>query len=284
MSVISNLPATPNRIEIVYRYLSTCDDLGVPKVDLHRMLCPPALKGGIANDVVNEANQLGLIEVMANGNYRLSSDLSQIPNLNFLEWLELRLLDLVQAEQAGQSNFPYALAWLLEQDPAKPFEFGDNITDLIAAQCGTDVEAFEMTNRARSQNFVYWAQYLGYAWRLKVGNVETIMPDPTQAIERHLPQLFEKSSELLIEDLLHTWAIQCPVLEGGAARRKIAERCQNSTPRDPKTLSRSTSIALLRLQKRGAIKLERRADAIAYTLNIKPNPMPISHITWRKDK
>jgi hypothetical protein len=289
MSVISSLPVTPNRIEIVYRYLRYCGDNGVAKDDLMQTLSPPALKSGsgrssIAQDVVREASRIGIIVLDSDGCYRLSPELRDTHDLDLLEWLESILLDPVRAKKAGQPDFPYALAWLLEQNPAEPFEFGDNIAGLIASQCGTDVNAFGMTNRARSQNFVYWAQYLGYAWRLKVGSIEAIMPDPTQAIERHLSQLLKEPGESLIEDLLYTWATQSPVLEGGAARIKIVELCRGDSHRDPKLLSRSTSIALLRLEERGVIRLERRADAEAYTLNIKPNPRPVSHVAWHGGK
>ncbi len=284
MSVISNLTAMPNRIEIVYRYLGICEDIGMSKDDLKQALCPPALGSGIADDVINEANRLGIIEATSDGYYRLSRELRKTPALNFLEWLEARLLDPVQAEKVGQANFPDALAWLLEQDPAEPFEFGDNISGLITAQCGADVGAFELSNRARSQNFVYWAQFLGYTWRLRVGNTEVVMPDPTRAIERHLSHLLAQTGELLIEELLDAWASRSPVLEGGSVRQKIIKLCSSDVLRDPKILSHSTSMALLRLEKRGIIKLERRADALAYTLNTKPNPRPISHVVWQKGR
>lgn len=284
MSVIGNLTATPNRIEIVYRYLGTCEEGDITKEDLRQVLCPPTLESSMANDVINEATRLGVLEITSEGHYQLTSELRQTLPPNFLEWLESRLLNPTQAEKVDQANFPYALAWLLEQDPAKPFEFGDNISDLVAAQCGVDVGAFELTNRARSQNFVYWAQYLGYTWRLQVGNTEAIMPDPTRAIQRHLSHLFKQTGELLIEELLNSWASRSPVLEGGIVRQKVIERCQSNVPRDPKLLSRSTTIALLRLEKRGLIKLERRADALAYTLDTKPNPRPISHVIWQGDK
>lgn len=266
---------------MVYRYLCSCDESGVTKDDLRQILCPPALQSGLANDVINEAHRLGIIDTTPAGSYRLASELRQVPNTSFLDWLEARLLDPDHAERVGQANFPYALAWFLEQDPAEPFEFGDNITGLIAEQCGPDAAAFEMSNRARSQNFVYWAQYLGYAWRLSVGNYEAIMPDPTRAIERHLSHLLKETGELLMEDLLDAWAIRCPVLEGGTARLQVTELCRSHIPRDPKLLSRSTSTALLRLEQRGVVKLERRADAAAYTLNTRPNPRPVSHVIWQ---
>lgn len=284
MSVISNLLATPNRIEIVYRFLVTYELGKIAKEDLRQVLSPPALTGSIANDVINEATRLGIIELTPDGYYHLSPELRESPSPNFLDWLEVCLLDPNRAEKIGQAKFPFALAWLLEQDPAEPFEFGDNISDIITGQCGADVEAFEMTNRARSQNFVYWAQYLGYTWRLRVGSFEGIVPDPTQAIQRHLTSLFKQTEQFLIKELLDMLATRSPVLEGGVARQKVIDLRRSDALRDPKLLSRSTSIAFLRLEERGLIKLERRADALAYTLNTKPNPRPISHVIWQRGR
>lgn len=289
MSVISTLAATPSRAEIVYRFLRHSGGTGVAPDVLLKTLSSPGLtdgggRSGIAADVVRECKRLGIITVEADGCYRLCPALCHANDTGFLLWLEAILLDPTKAEAADQASFPYALAWLLEQDPAEPFEFGDNISDLITSQCGSEVDAFGLTNRARSQNFVYWAQYLGYAWRLGVENFEAVMPDPTRAIERHLPQLLGGSKELLISELLHAWGTRSPVLDGGTARKEIVEMCQGTAHRDSMLLSRSSSIALLRLEERGVIKLERRADALTHTLNTKPNLRPISHLVWQEGR
>lgn len=283
MSVIGSLSVTPNRIGNVYRYVRYWGTNGVTPDELEKALSPLNLRGATKSadavrDVVNEAKRLGIIKLDPDERYRLTPGVQNLDDSGFLAWLEKVLLDIDSASEADQREFPYALAWLLEQDLETPFDFGDNIRNLIESQYGPDVQAFQLTNRARSQNFVYWAQYLGYAWRLKLGDREVIMPDPTRALQRHLPDLFLGTQWLPIQEFVKRWAVRCPVVDGGIVRQEMLSLRQAGVQRDPLLLSPSTSLALFRLEERGIIKLEQRADALTLTLSSRPTLSPVSHV------
>lgn len=151
MSVITNLETVPNRLEIVYRVLRDVGEAGIPERDFRQILAPRSLTRSeaspIATSVIQEARRLGII-VLEDGVFRLSPALSSGPT-SLLPWFETVLLDPARAEEVGQLNVPYALAWLLEQDPSHRFGFSDNIQELVTTQCGADVNGFELTE-ARS--------------------------------------------------------------------------------------------------------------------------------------
>ena len=72
-----------------------------------------------------------------------------------------------------------------------------------------------------------------------------------------------------------------PVLEWGTARTEVETRLPVQKQRPEGTLSRSTSFALERLERRGRVVLERPADADAINLDLASGLRPISHVTWR---
>jgi len=173
------------------------------------------------------------------------------------------------------------LAWLLDQNPKSPIDTRQNVRSTIETQCGPEVNAFELTSASRAQNFYYWARYLGYAWYVGVGDSPTmIVPDPTAAIERHLSRLMIPGQTWPLVQLVASWGDLSSVLEGGAARTEIEGLMQLALRRPDGMLSRSTSLALERLDRRGIIHLERQADAPAIMLGVWPDPLPISHVTY----
>jgi hypothetical protein len=202
---------------------------------------------------------------------------------SFRSRLEGILFDPVTAGETGQLQFARALAWFLSQDPEHPFDFDQNASERIEEQCGPEVNSFELTNASRAQNFFYWARYLGYAWYVGiVNNPAIIVPDPTAALERHLPRLLGNGRTLPLSDLIDAWREPCSVLEGGAVRTAVEELLPVTLQRPGGMLSRSTSLALQRLDRRGVIRLERQPDAPLVTLAIWPDPVPFSHITYAR--
>jgi hypothetical protein len=306
MSVISNLPATPNRVEIIVRYLDSCGARGIARDQLMARVSPPALRRGngfgesdepvagqttVAGAVLDEILRLGLAERYDDGGSEwiravglTSADRrADVPSEDFRSRLECVLFDPAAAEAADQRQFAKALAWFLAQDPERPFDFGQNARQRIEEQCGPEVNAFELTNASRAQNFFYWARYLGYAWYAGVVNSPPIIvPDPTSALERHLPRLMGGHRTLPFVDLMEAWSEPCPVLEGGVVRTAVEEILPAALRRPAGTLSRSTSLALQRLDRRGVIHLERQPDAPAIMLATWPDPLPISHITYTR--
>lgn len=306
MSVISNLPVTPNRVEIIVRHLESCGTRGIARDQLMARLTPQALRRSnafgegdepgagqttVAGAVVDETLRLGLAERYDDGGnewIRVTAPASAdrptaLPSESLRSRLERVLLDPATAEVTDQRQFPKALAWFLAQDPERPFDFGENMRQRIEEQCGPDVNAFELTNASRAQNFFYWARYLGYAWYVGIQNSPPIIvPDPTAALERHLPRLMGGRHTLALADMIEAWRGLCPVLEGGAVRMAVEELLPASLRRPAGMLSRSTSLALERLDRRGIIHLERQSDAPAVVLATWPDPLPVSHITYTR--
>lgn len=305
MSVLVNVNATPNRVEIVYRYLLSRPGAGEAEDILRAELTPPALAGrrgdgavetqaedaagggssAITSSVLIEARKLGVIETGEADQVRVPAPLRAAGD-GLLAHLEAVLLDPAQAGPAGQEDFARALSWLLEQDPAEPINFGENLRPRVEDEFGPEVNAFGLTNYSRLQNLYYWARYLGYAWRLETpGNPAAVLPDPSDALARHLPEFFAERDELPIRDLVRAWAGPCPVLESGAARGEILERQRAERRRSDTHLSISTSLALTRLERRGLIQLVQpklRSDAPTYLLSTWPDSMSVSHVKWRR--
>lgn len=293
MSVITSWTATPNRMKIVWEFVGNLGPGGVKGEELQTLLGPRALQVGqaqeegissgtaIGDQVVTEMRNLGLVERAHNGNITISSSAPKGGETEFLASLENRLLEPVEAERYGQKSFPLALAWLLTQDPTNPLVWGQNYSGQVQGDCGADTGSFELTNVARCQQFVYWARYLGFAWRLEIDRTNVVIPDPTSAIARNLPKVIAGKGHCPIQDVMVEVAGLLPVLEWGTARTEVETRLPVQKQRPEGTLSRSTSFALERLERRGRVVLERPADADAINLDLASGLRPISHVTWR---
>jgi hypothetical protein len=289
MSVISALTATPNRIEILCRLMSGPGEGGMERGDVQAMLSPSALRrqgntdsGGMAQEVVSEALRLGLIESVAQEDK--SALLRFVPPAEPAEQeirtrLERLLLNPDRAAEAGQRGFPLAMAWFLAQDPARPLRFSENIRQEILDQCGGE-DDFGLTNLSRAEQFAYWARFLGYAWHMGVPDrPDAVVPDPTEALTRLLPQLLAGHGDVPLQAVMDAWRTACPVLEGGTARQELEERLIAERQRPADRLSRSTSLALTRIERRGLIRMQRLADAPALLLGSWQAVRPVSHIS-----
>ena len=104
----------------------------------------------------------------------------------FMEYLQGKLLDPTESAKHGQGAFPGALAWFLCQDPATPLSWRYNYRELVDQDCGPENSSFELRNEASCNQFVYWARFLGFAWRLNIDNRNSVIPDPTKSIARSL--------------------------------------------------------------------------------------------------
>lgn len=309
MSVISSITVTPNRIEIIARYLESCGEQGIARADLEAQLSPePLRRASVSEDGDDVANvsttvteplsetiRLGLAEIFLDDGRECVRFVppSNPKPASLLERLERILLDRDTSEVAKQGEFRRALAWLLAQDPRHPMNIKDNVTPLIQEQCGgKGANVFELTSSDRSRNFYYWARFLGYAWYIgqktsTQNETQTvIIPDPTAALERHLPRLMSPGERWPLAHLVNAWGNLAPVLEGGSARIEVEELMDPKyLPPQRGMLSRSTSFALERLDRRGFIHLEQQADAPAHLgrlLNSWPDPRYFSHVTYTR--
>jgi hypothetical protein len=303
VSVISSFTVTPNRVEIIARYLQSHAERGMARDDLLAQLSPESLqRRGTSEgneisegrssvppiEALDETLRLGIAE-------RFDKDGAdwvrfvgspERESLSLLERLESVLLDADMAADHGQREFRRALAWFLTQNPEHPIDARQNVRSAIEEQCGYEVNAFELTNKERSRNFLYWVRYLGYGWyvgqKSSVQNetLTVVVPDPTEALARHLPRLMTPGQTLPLAQMVASWGGLSPVLEGGSAREEVEALLRPALRRSSGTLSRSTSLALQRLDQRFVIHLERQADAPAVMLDIWPDPLPISHVTY----
>jgi len=203
---------------------------------------------------------------------------------DLLQFFERRLLDPVEAEKYGQGSFPLALAWFLSQDPTIPFVWGHNYANQVIEECGAESRSFELTNHSRFEQFVYWARYLGFAWRLDLEDSRAVLPDASHALARHLPSILPAKTPRTIQEVMAELARHLPVLEGGEARKRVESLLSPEKRRPPGQLSRSTSFALERLEIQRKVVLERVHDAPALNLDRASGPKAISHITWQGSK
>lgn len=288
MSVIASLTATPNRLKIAIRFVSSCGSGGIKEDLLQQTLLPAELarsqsgdddpQGGsaVGDEVVRELRNLGMLVLGDDDALTVSPDLSEY---DFVDLLKQKLLNPEEAEKHGQSALPYALAWLLSRDPARPLAWEDNYRGLVEQDCGPEGASFELTNRARCNQFVYWARFLGFAWRLQLEGQNVVVPDPTGAIVRSLGRWEAKPSWLPIGEFLSRLAADLPVLEEGTARKFVESRIAPGRQRPLGHISRSTSYALRRLERSRHIEMQRMADAQAMNLELGSELRPVSHVS-----
>ena len=294
MSVIASVTATPHRLEIALRFVSICGPAGVTHEVLQQTLLPGELsrnqagdeepQGGsaVGDDVVRELRNLRMLVLGDDGSLTVSPNLTGLTEDRFVAYLQEKLLNPEEAAKHSQEAFPLALAWLLCRDPATPLAWEDNYRGLVEQDCDPEGASFELTNRARCNQFVYWARFLGFAWRLEIDwqNVRqnVVVPDPAKAIARNLGRWEAKPGWLPVGEFLSRLAVDLPVLEEGTARKAVESRIAPDRRRPDGHISRSTSFALRRLERSGQIEMQRLADAQAMNLELGSELRPVSHV------
>jgi hypothetical protein len=302
MSVITNLPAMPNRIAIACEYLHYLGDKGDAWGNVESQLSPfkkadaqeQDEKSGksMAEDVLREVEKLKLLDRDSNDVIRITPDIRDNTTVDG-DWQQLlrpllfpRLTVPEVAEVHGQGEVPDALSWLLKQDPFDPMPWSGGLyVERIERQLSeTDPLRSVISNNARYQNLIYWARYLGLAERVsvKIGTttLDMVIPDPTEAIAGHLTGLFGDDDELPIQTFMQRLAGACSVLDGGVARRNLETRLAGEFQPKERQLSRSTSLALTRLKTRGLIKLEKPSDAQTWILDLGESTQTVSHVRF----
>lgn len=294
MSVLNNFPAMPNRIAIACEYLYYLGPDGELRDNIETQLSPlkkadsDEIGSGktMAEDVLNEMDKLGFLTQVSAGKITLMEDIRNISSPQ-ISWQQLlrpilrqRLTFPDLAEKHRQEEIPDAIAWLLAQDPFDPLPFSGGIhATRVAKQLGeNDPLRSVIGNNSRYQNLIYWARYLGFAeWVAgKAGNV--VIPDPTYAISECLARIFDKEGELAILTFVQRMSDAFPVLEEGSARRNLEMRLAGEFQRKDQHLSRSTSLALMRLQLRGKLSLRTASDAQTWILDLGKETKAVSHV------
>jgi hypothetical protein len=107
-----------------------------------------------------------------------------------------------------------------------------------------------------------------------------VIADPTRAIERRLPVLFGDERQMTINTFVHRLGTHIPVLDGGRVWHEMQGRFKETLQAKEKHLSQSVSLAMLRLQQAGRIKLEGLSDAASWILEVGRESKSVSHITY----
>ena len=300
MSVIANLPAMPNRVAIACEYLHFLGDKGGLWVNVVNQLSPLKKVDAqdqdenpgkvMAEDVLSEMERLKFLVRDAGDVIKLNSDIRDIA-LQDGDWqqalypfLFLRLTVPEIAKMHGQNDVPDALAWLLAQDPFDPMPWSGGVhAERILNQLSeTDPLRGVIGNNSRYQNLIYWARYLGLAERVsaKFGArvVDMVIPDPTEAILKKLPGIFNCDHELPIQTFMQRLAVECSMLDGGIARCNLETRLPEEFQPKEGRISRTTSLALTRLMTRGLIKLESPSDSQTWLLDLGNSTQTVSYI------
>ena len=311
MSVISNLPVIPNRLYLILKQIASYRS-GIERGSLEEMMNPPSLMKGkktnIFSEVLNEAMRLGLIIEITNETeekkLKLASDVQKLDEIDFIRLMEQRLLQDSSNTLWNRGRFPEALTWFLIQDPLKPFMWDKNVRSIVENDISDESESFELTNKARFQNLIYWARFLGYAVKLGFTATEIsddtdidedesqtadqdavkatayVLPDPTTAIARYLPAIFNDKTQLSVSELIQAWASFLPVLEGGSIRESLDQQVRPELARQDRTFSKATSLALRRLAQRKIIQLKTLSDADMHLLDYGRETTRVSHIVY----
>ena len=289
MSVITSWSATPNRMRIALKLVSESGQEGMTIDVIQKTLLPAALAGSqsddepqggsaIGTEVISELRSMGLLIQTDDGCLRVSSEAINVSDEQFVLLLQDRLVNPTEAVKCRQENFPKAMAWFLCQDPASPLPWGQNHRNRVESDCGAEGGAYELTNSAGCNQFIYWARFLGFAWRLNIERQNVVIPDPTKSIAREMGRWEQATDWQPIGGVLSRLANQLPVLEGGDARNEIESKLPAEKRRAGEFISRSTSFALRRLERSGQIQMNRLADAPAVNLDFGANPRAVSHI------
>jgi len=302
MSVISNLPAMPNRIAFACEYFYYLGEKGGERSSVESQLSPLKKvdaqdqegKSGksMADDVLGEMEKLKIL-VQSSGNViKLNPDIKDV-DLPDGDWQQAlrpilfsRLTVPENAEACGQIEVPDALSWLLTQDPFDPMPWsgGEHVERIVLQLGENDPMRNLIGNNSRFQNLIYWARYLGFAERVSVkiglNAVDMVIPDPTEAIFTHLSEVFVSDPELPIQAFMQRLADVCPVLDGGSSRHNLEARLKDEYQPKENHISRATSLALMRLATRGDLKLENPSDAKSWILDLGQTTQAVSYVRF----
>ncbi|WP_373031952.1 protein DpdG [Sulfurovum sp.] len=279
MSIVSNFAAEPNRLEMLVNFLKSVTR-GYTKTELEELFSPSSGRGesSVFKEVYSVADSLGIIELEEQDSgaslVQLNHHLKKEPLISYIE------NQIFKQEFVLKDKFSFAAAWLLIQNPQNPIDWADNISSRVTQDLSNgEFGELELTNNSRSQHFSYWCQYLGFSSKVSISGKTHIIPDPTPAILRHLKSIFQDSKEVEIEKFLNVIVEKLPVLERGWIRDKVESVSREGLQRNENELSYSTSLALLRLEEKGIIKLLSKSDANVMRLNSAANRR-ISHIQY----
>lgn len=263
MSVLTRLEATPSRVSHLLSFLAD-RSAGETEERLRDFFAPETLLNKDASDpytvfkaTLGAARDLGLCEAEGE-KVRIRSDLQKRSGhkADFVDVFEAVLL---APDSAGeQADFARAMAWFLMQHPSRPLQFQKNYKLVIQEQLQPGAPAFDLLNSDRWNTFTYWCRYLGFGVALAG---RALAPDPTAALRRLIPLVMEADTRMFIGAFFGRLAEISPVFEQGAARKEVEGWALPRHRPEGARLSRSTSLALVRLEQEGLVELDSGSDA-----------------------
>jgi hypothetical protein len=279
MSILDCFEAMPNRIRALAEVAASEREMAGD--ELARRFVPGAANTDQFKQLLRETKRLGvLVEDKKTKGLSLSPALSKkkISNRSeFVAFYRACLLSGSGEDCPGNEAFPRALAWLLTRPIGPNLGVGSEFRSALLNDLNGE-DFYEINSADRSRMLVYWAQALGFGEWLSFKGTNYFNPDPTRALSATLGNVMEKKHQTPIFDALEKVGREMAVFETGCIRQEIEVRLK--TPRDPNYVSPSTSLALLRLELSGTIKLDHQADAQTLLLStFNQQDKAVSHIT-----
>ena len=272
----------PNRVRALVGVVASVKNIS--RVDLARRVVPGAENVDQFNNLVRETKRLGLlVENDGEKTLTLADGVSKkqvSSRSDFLAYCRDILIPASGVPCPGNEAFPLALAWLLTRSIGPSLTSGSEFQVELRNDLSGD-EIFELTNASRSSMLEYWAHALGFAEWFEFRGSTYCCPDPTRALMNCLSEVLAPRKQTPIRNVIESVAERLPVFETGHFRAEVESRLK--VPRDPESLSKSTSLALRRLELSGKVKLETLADAQSFLLSeMDGRDIAISHITLAK--
>jgi hypothetical protein len=276
MSVITNFDPVPNRIRSLVRLVAASGRM--PREQIPSAFMPGSeRKADQVNSVLREAIRMKLLRE-DDGEVALGDSIKVVDVRKdewFAEYADRRLVGCELEEGDDNRRVAFAVAWTLTRSLFPSLEWRAENTRLLLAELEGD-EVYDVTNQDRMAMVSYWARYAGYGEAFLYDGRRSLLPDPTRAITRRLGEVFGKEKGLPITVFMERLASLAPLLEGGSVRSEVERRLRQ--PRATNALSQSTTLALLRLEKRGILTFKAESDAAVWLLSLQSSERRVSHV------
>jgi hypothetical protein len=280
--------SVPGRLIALCEFLLLCPQMRERRTACESALMPDGLIKGedkrpMVRVVINESLNLGLIE-KNDTDIQLAAAAPRILRTQKSDryFWPGAFMDLFMKSEENHDMLLSLAWWLSLPVLSAPGDWSSIDTSLKWRQ---DANNLGPMNDFRYSIFASWAVYLGLAWRQAKHQDRWLIPNPTSHILIRLrSELGDKPRQYEALDFVRKLAEWCPVLDGGAFRRTAETRglCE---PLEPKRISASLSLALLRLSDGGYLSLTHAADADALLLHDtivveRPQSQRVSGVRW----
>lgn len=281
MALLNPPEVVPSVMRVIYDY-ATFRGSPLEQEDLERTICPPSVMPSarpVFKASLQAAIEIGLVR-QSDGAV-LAED---VRGTTFGQILRQCVFnpgnnDPLATSDKGASDLTRALAWFLAQDTYMGVEpwvsDGRRGVQKLQDEQFTQSRAFQ--NDTRWTSFNRWAPILGLAVHVPWNRAITLLPDPANAVEDELPQIFGSDQRVALDVFVDRLCQRIPVLDRGLYR--VSVEALTSLASSDDVLSYALSHALWRLEARGALQLQSLADAKQFMLQGSANAkVSYSHV------